>query len=78
MHRVAISSTGLYIPPDIITNDELVATFNRFADQENASHAADIAAGTRQIIRAADCLARFAMSGFLAGLPCDREPRSAR
>ena len=27
MHRVAISSTGLYIPPDIITNDELVAAF---------------------------------------------------
>jgi beta-ketodecanoyl-[acyl-carrier-protein] synthase len=48
MHRVAISSTGLYIPPDVITNEELVATFNRFADQENASHAAEIAAGTRQ------------------------------
>lgn len=50
MHRVAISSTGLYIPPDVISNEELVAAFNCFADQENATHAADIAAGTRQPI----------------------------
>ena len=47
MHRVAISSTGIYIPPEIITNEELVASFNRFADQENAMHAAEIEAGTR-------------------------------
>jgi len=50
MHRVAISSTGLYIPPDVITNAELVTAFNRFAEIENAAHAADIAAGTRQPI----------------------------
>ena len=47
MHRVAISSTGLYIPPQTISNEELVATFNSFADQENAAHGAAIAAGTR-------------------------------
>ncbi|MFZ4479491.1 MAG: beta-ketoacyl-ACP synthase III [Rhodoferax sp.] len=47
MHRVAISSTGLYIPPEVITNDELVASFNRYAEQENVAHAAEIAAGTR-------------------------------
>lgn len=52
MHRVAISSTGLYIPPDIITNDELVAAFNCFAQQENERNTADIAAGTRQAIPA--------------------------
>ena len=48
MHRVAISSTGLYTPPNIITNAELVTAFNQFADHDNALHAADIAAGTRQ------------------------------
>jgi beta-ketodecanoyl-[acyl-carrier-protein] synthase len=47
MHRVAISSTGIYIPPEVITNEELVAAFNTFAEQENTTHAADIAAGTR-------------------------------
>lgn len=50
MHRVAISRTGLYIPPEVITNEELVASFNSYADQENAAHAAEIAAGTRQSI----------------------------
>jgi len=50
MHRVAISSTGLYTPPNIITNEELVVAFNRFAELENAAFAADIAAGTRPAI----------------------------
>ncbi len=50
MHRVAISSTGIYVPPEVITNEELVASFNLFAEQENAAHAAEIATGTRQPI----------------------------
>jgi len=50
MHRVAISSTGLYIPPDVISNEELVAAFNSFAELENTRHAADIEAGTRHAI----------------------------
>jgi len=47
MHRVAISSTGLFTPPEVITNEELVAAFNAYAQQENAKYAAEIAAGTR-------------------------------
>ena len=50
MHRVAISRTGLYIPPETISNAELVNAFNQYAQQENATHAADIEAGTRQAI----------------------------
>ncbi|MDD2918311.1 beta-ketoacyl-ACP synthase III [Rhodoferax sp.] len=50
MHRVCISSTGLYNPPEIITNAELVTAFNQFADLDNAAHAAEIAAGTRAAI----------------------------
>ncbi|WP_114969593.1 beta-ketoacyl-ACP synthase III [Rhodoferax ferrireducens] len=50
MHRVAISSTGLYTPPEVISNEELVAAFNSFAELENASHAGDIEAGTRRAI----------------------------
>jgi beta-ketodecanoyl-[acyl-carrier-protein] synthase len=45
MHRVAISSTGLFIPPETITNAELVAAYNAYADLENTKHAADIAQG---------------------------------
>jgi beta-ketodecanoyl-[acyl-carrier-protein] synthase len=47
MHRVAISSTGLYIPPDSISNEELVQTFNTFVRQENTRYATDIASGLR-------------------------------
>ena len=40
-----ISATGLYTPPDSISNAELVASFNAYAAAHNAQHAADIAAG---------------------------------
>lgn len=48
MHRVAISSTGLFTPPHTITNAELVESFNTWADQENQRNAAAIAAGAAQ------------------------------
>jgi beta-ketodecanoyl-[acyl-carrier-protein] synthase len=47
MHRVAISSTGLFTPPHIITNEELVASYNQYAALENAKNAEAIAAGTQ-------------------------------
>ncbi|MFN4112820.1 MAG: beta-ketoacyl-ACP synthase III [Sphingomonadaceae bacterium] len=40
-----ISSTGLYTPGETITNAELVASFNAYAEQFNAAHAAAIEAG---------------------------------
>ena len=39
MHRVAISSTGLFTPPDVITNAELVASYNAYAALQNAQFA---------------------------------------
>lgn len=33
-----ISSTGLFTPPDIISNEELVASFNAYADRYNAAN----------------------------------------
>ena len=50
MHRVAISRTGLYTPPESISNQELVTAFNQFAEWDNHQHAAAIAAGIRQPI----------------------------
>ena len=47
MHRVAISSTGLFTPSEVITNEELVIAFNQYAALENAKYATEIAAGTR-------------------------------
>ncbi len=43
--RPVISATGLFTPEDSITNEELVASFNTYAERYNAAHAAEIAAG---------------------------------
>jgi beta-ketodecanoyl-[acyl-carrier-protein] synthase len=41
-----ISATGLFTPPESISNAELVTSFNTYVAQFNAAHAAEIAAGT--------------------------------
>lgn len=43
--RPVISSTGLFTPPESISNEELVDSFNRYVRQYNAVHADAIAAG---------------------------------
>lgn len=48
--RVVISGTGLFQPAQVITNAELVASYNAYADLQNAQHADEIAAGTRQTL----------------------------
>jgi beta-ketodecanoyl-[acyl-carrier-protein] synthase len=45
MKTAVISGTGLYRPPHVITNAELVVAFNAYADLQNAAHAEDIASG---------------------------------
>ena len=45
MENVVISGTGLYQPPHIITNAELVQAFNAYADLQNNANALRIAAG---------------------------------
>ena len=47
MTRVFITGTGVFTPTDSISNDELVAAFNAFADTENAAHEGEIAAGEK-------------------------------
>ncbi|MCP2040845.1 beta-ketodecanoyl-[acyl-carrier-protein] synthase [Neisseria sp. HSC-16F19] len=42
-----LSATGLFTPPESISNDELVAAFNRYVAAYNTRHAAEIAAGSR-------------------------------
>jgi beta-ketodecanoyl-[acyl-carrier-protein] synthase len=43
--KPVISATGLYTPPNSITNEELVDSFNRYVELFNADHAAAIEAG---------------------------------
>ena len=47
MKEVVISGTGLYQPPHVITNAELVASYNAYAALQNTQHALAIAAGER-------------------------------
>ncbi len=67
---IAISGTGLFTPPNSISNDELVATFNTFVDRHNARHAAAIEGGSMAalshsssefIIKASGIKSRFVM-----------------
>lgn len=46
MKQVVISGTGLYTPPFSISNEELVACFNTYAEKFNTDHAAGIADGS--------------------------------
>jgi beta-ketodecanoyl-[acyl-carrier-protein] synthase len=50
MHQAAITGFGVFTPPQTITNDELVAAFNAYADRQNALHAEAIAAGGRDAV----------------------------
>ena len=45
MFQPVISGTGVFTPDEVITNAELVETFNAYADKFNAENAAGIAAG---------------------------------
>jgi len=45
MPQPVISATGLYTPPDSISNAELVASFNAYVERHNAEHAWAIEAG---------------------------------
>lgn len=45
-HRPVVSATGLYTPPQSISNEELVESFNAYVERRNRAQADAIAAGT--------------------------------
>ena len=45
MHTAVIAATGLYTPPQAVSNAELVEAFNAYVERHNARHAEEIAAG---------------------------------
>jgi len=50
MKNVFITGTGLYTPPNKISNQELVAAFNIYVDNFNGQHKSDIANGSKQAL----------------------------
>lgn len=55
MKEVVISGSGVFTPADIITNEELVASFNQYVDLFNTEHAAAIAAGEVVALEYSSC-----------------------
>jgi len=49
---IVISATGLYTPPNSVSNAELVASYNSYVERYNAEHAADIEAGSLPALQA--------------------------
>jgi beta-ketodecanoyl-[acyl-carrier-protein] synthase len=47
----AITGWGVWHPDTVLHNDELVVAFNEYVHRENAKHAGEIAAGTRQPLK---------------------------
>ncbi|MDP3480661.1 MAG: beta-ketoacyl-ACP synthase III [Desulfoprunum sp.] len=45
MPNIVISGTGVFTPPHVITNDELVTAFNSYADSHNQLYSEAIASG---------------------------------
>lgn len=69
--EIVISGSGLWTPPHTVTNEELVDSYNRWAEQYNRRHQEDIAAGkteekplssTRFIEKASGIRSRFVYS----------------
>ena len=45
MYQPIITGTGVFTPENIITNNELVASFNAYVDRFNTAHEEEIVKG---------------------------------
>ncbi len=50
MHSAVIAATGLYTPPQTVSNAELVVAFNAYVEAYNDEHAMAITAGEREAL----------------------------
>ncbi len=72
MTSIAITGTGLYAPADVVSNDELVASFNAYAAAENERNAALIASGAAVAIEPSSSEFVFKASGIARRHVVDR------
>jgi len=70
---VRIAGTGLFTPPHSISNDELVAAFNAYADKYNAENRADIEAGRIEPVQPSSADFIEKASGVKARFVMDRD-----
>jgi len=55
MSNVVISGTGLFTPPHVVTNEELVQAYNAYADKYNKENSAKIASGETDPLQHSSC-----------------------
>lgn len=55
MSSIVISGTGVFTPPHVISNEELVAAFNTYVDGYNQSHSAAIERGEIAALQHSTC-----------------------
>ena len=72
--KPVISATGLFTPPDSITNEELVASFNAFVDRHNEAHEAAIEAGEVEALQHSSVEFIEKASGIKARHVMSKEP----
>ncbi len=72
MNEVVISGTGLFTPSESISNDELVETFNEYVRRSNETHAAEIAAGTKEALGESSSEFIFKASGIKSRFVVDK------
>jgi len=73
MYSAAISGTGLFTPPNTITNDELVEALNAFVTGFNTENAAAIEAGTVEALSPSSDEFIVKASGIRARYVLDKE-----
>lgn len=64
LKHAVITGTGLYTPPEAISNDELVAAYNQYVEEYNAEHAEAIAAGEMAPLEPSDSDFIYKASGI--------------
>lgn len=69
-----ISATGLYTPPDSISNEELVESFNAYVERFNMAHADAIAAGEVEALPPSSVEFIEKASGIKARYVVSKEP----
>ncbi|KHQ54956.1 beta-ketoacyl-ACP synthase III [Mameliella alba] len=73
MTQPAITGHGVFTPDQSISNDELVAAFNAYADRWNADHASPIAAGEVEPLTHSSSDFIFSASGIESRYVLDKE-----
>lgn len=70
---VRIIATGLYTPPNAISNDDLVVSFNQYVDEYNAAHAAGIDSGALEPLQKSSAEFIEKASGIKSRYAVDRD-----